>query len=297
MASKTKKLQWFELGAKAIERDFPGEFSVPTYPCPICLTPFTVEAVVNNRLSSEHVPPESVGGEELLLTCTKCNNTAGTLLDADAKTKEDVNLAMAGKAGRPHRVKVMVGDLTVNGTLHAVDGKYSLEIPAKINKPGTSELLKERAKAGAQLTLQHEPFSELGARISWLRSGYLALVAFYGFRVAYDPAMEIVRKQIMECDGRKMVTFTSDVQLDFPLRTWRILKVIDPAWDKGWAVQFGKYFVRLPSLGDMDFYDRIVSLGGVEPKVNNTTYEYQGWPTRPTFGMADDDVLEASIEI
>jgi hypothetical protein len=222
MASKTKKLQWFELGAKAIEQDFPGTFGVPTYPCPICLTPFTVEAVVDKRLSSEHVPPESVGGEELLLTCTKCNNTAGTLLDADAKIKEDVHLAMAGNAGRPHRVKVMVGDLTVNGTLHAVGGRNSLEIPAKINKPGTSEMLKKRAKAGAQLTLQLEPFSELGARISWLRSGYLALVAFYGFRIAYDPAMEIVRKQITQCDERKMLTFTSDVQLEFPPNTWRI---------------------------------------------------------------------------
>src|ERR1700726_3097145 len=90
----------------------------PTYLCPICMTPFSVEALANKSLSSEHVPPKSVGGRELLLTCTVCNNSAGTKLDADAKIKEDVRIAMAGMLGRPHRIKAMIGDLRVNGELH-----------------------------------------------------------------------------------------------------------------------------------------------------------------------------------
>ncbi len=78
-------------------------FDQPTYACPICLTPFTIEALADKRLSAEHVPPKSVGGRELLLTCKVCNNSAGTKLHADAKTKEDVRIAMAGMLGRPHR--------------------------------------------------------------------------------------------------------------------------------------------------------------------------------------------------
>jgi hypothetical protein len=85
--------------------------------CPICRKPFTVEALDDGRLSKEHVPPQSVGGHELLLTCTACNNTAGTKLDAAAKTKEDVRLAMTGGPDRPHRIKATIGGITVNGQL------------------------------------------------------------------------------------------------------------------------------------------------------------------------------------
>jgi hypothetical protein len=55
-----------------------------------------------------------------------CNNTAGTKLDASAKMKEEVRLAMAGRASRPHRVRATIGEIRVNGQLHATDGSYSL---------------------------------------------------------------------------------------------------------------------------------------------------------------------------
>src|SRR5260370_33997731 len=135
-----------------------------------------IEALDDGRLSVEHVPPQSVGGHELLLSCTACNNTAGTKLDAAAKTKEDVRLAMTGGAYRPHRIKATIGGITVNGQLHAKDGSYSLTIPKHLNRPGTSEELQRPGRAGASLTVEHERYSELGARINWLRAGYLALV-------------------------------------------------------------------------------------------------------------------------
>jgi hypothetical protein len=126
MSVQEKKRDWFDLGAKAYSQECPG---APTYVCPICRKPFTVEALDDGRLSKEHVPPQSVGGRELLLTCKECNNTAGTKLDADAKTKEDVRLAMTGRPDRPHRIKATIGGITVNGQLHAKDGSYSLTIP------------------------------------------------------------------------------------------------------------------------------------------------------------------------
>lgn len=284
MATDRKKREWFDLGAAAFARVCPGMFDEPTYPCPICLTPFTTEALANKSLSSEHVPPQSVGGRELLLTCKVCNNSAGTKLDADAKTKEDVRIAMVGMLGRPHRIKATIGDLRVNGQLHTSGGQYSLQIPAKINKPGTNDALRNVARAGAQLSVQHESFSELGAKISWLRSGYLALFAVAGYKLALDPAMQIVRKQILECDERQMITFTSQAQHDIPLTERRILRVLAPQWHLGWAVQFGRYFVQFPSPGDMSFYDRMAAYG-LEPVVQRTTYQNMGWPTAPRFGM------------
>jgi HNH endonuclease len=282
MASDRKKREWFELGAAAYARVRPGMFDKATYACPICLDPFTIEALADKRLTAEHVPPESVGGRELLLTCKDCNNSAGTKLDADAKTKEDVRLAMAGTLERPHPIKAMLGELRFNGELHTSGGRYSLQIPAKINKPGTSETLQNVAGPGAQLTVEHKRFSDLGAKISWLRSGYLALFAAVGYEFALDPAMEIVRKQILECDERRMITFTSEAPQDIPLTERRILRVLAPEWHRGWAVQFGRYFVQFPSPGDMSFYDRMAA-SGVERVVHQMTYQNMGWSSEPTF--------------
>lgn len=96
--------------------------------------------------------------------------------------------------------------------------------------------------------------------------------------------MQIVRELILECDERLMITFTSEAQQDIPWTERRILRVVAPQWDLGWAVQFGRYFVRLPSPGDMSFY-RLVAYGlRTEPVVQNTTYENMGWPNEATFG-------------
>src|SRR3984957_18561906 len=166
MPQQGKKRDWFDRGASALAKACPGTCAVPTYVCPICCSPFTVEALNDGRLSVEHVPPQSVGGRELLLTCTACNNTAGTKLDAPAKMKEEVRLAMKGGPVRPHRIKATIGGITVNGQLHAKDGSYSLTIPKHLNRPGTSEILQRLGRAGASLTVEHERYAELGARIS-----------------------------------------------------------------------------------------------------------------------------------
>src|SRR5580704_14552788 len=265
MVNERKKRRWFELGAESFARVRPGLYDDLIYPCPICLGRFTIEALAQNQLSAEHVPPESLGGRDLLLTCRNCNNSSGTKLDAHAKIKEDVQLAFAGTlehphrvramfgdlvvnaelhtsggkyslqvptnlkikedvqlafAGtleHPHRVRAMFGDLVVNAELHTSGGKYSLQVPTKINKPGTRETLQNVVQTGTQLTVEHRRYAELGAKISWFRSGYLALFAVTGYELALNPAFEIVRKQILECDERKMITFTSEAPEHIPL--------------------------------------------------------------------------------
>ena len=104
-----KKRNWFDLGAAACGQACPGTYDVPTYVCPICWDPFTVEALDDGRLSMEHVPPQSVGGCELLLTCTVCNNRAGTKLDAAAKTK-----GFWCKVANRRRTAIMAGNECTN---------------------------------------------------------------------------------------------------------------------------------------------------------------------------------------
>lgn len=284
MTNEHRKRRWFDLGAESFARVRPGLYENPTYPCPICLTPFTIEALAQKQLSTEHVPPESLGGRELLLTCRSCNNSSGTKLDAHAKIKEEVQLALAGTLEHTHRVRAMFGDVVLNAELHTSGGKYSLQVPTKINKPGTTDTLQRVAQMGAQLTVEHARYADLGAKISWFRSGYLALFAVTGYELALNPAFEIVRKQILECDERKMITFTSELQQDIPLTVKRILRVLAPEWHRGWSVEFGRYFVHFPALGDTSFYDRM-AVRAFDP-ITEYTYQYLGWPGEPTFGRS-----------
>jgi len=129
VANHCKKREWFDLGAESFARVRPDLYDRPIYPCPICLATFTIEALAQKQLSAEHVPPESLGGQELLLTCRNCNNSSGTKLDAHARIKEDVQLALAGTLGHPHRVRAMFGDLVVNAELHTSGGQVLASSP------------------------------------------------------------------------------------------------------------------------------------------------------------------------
>ena len=94
--------------------------------------------------------------------------------------------------------------------------------------------------------------------------------------------MQIVRKQILECNERRMITFTSEAQQNIPFTERRIPRVLAPQWHLDWAVQFGRYFVQFPSPGDMSFYDRMAY--GLEPVVRSRRRAPPAAPARSDHG-------------
>src|SRR5260221_763421 len=58
--------------------------NVNPYLCPICLDEFNENDLtpsVNNFLTLEDAPPDSLSGSKIALTCKKCNNGCGTEID------------------------------------------------------------------------------------------------------------------------------------------------------------------------------------------------------------------------
>lgn len=51
------------------------------YVCPISLRCYTIEGLKNRELTLEHVPPESLGGKGIILTCKELNNKDGHTTD------------------------------------------------------------------------------------------------------------------------------------------------------------------------------------------------------------------------
>src|SRR5262245_33016886 len=77
------KERWFDAGAAAFERVFPGararrfpDIDNP-YICPLCERPFPRSAIEDGTLTFEDAPPKSYGGKPVALSCKGCNNSLG----------------------------------------------------------------------------------------------------------------------------------------------------------------------------------------------------------------------------
>src|SRR5439155_25942538 len=59
-----------------------------SYACPLCRAVFSLTDLEAKVLTREHVPPASIGGREMVLTCRPCNNRAGSTFDAHLERAE-----------------------------------------------------------------------------------------------------------------------------------------------------------------------------------------------------------------
>jgi hypothetical protein len=82
-----KKLELFRSGADAVHCLNPAHRDL--YACPLCRTLWVQEAVAAGVPTLEHVPPASVGGKGIVLTCKVYNNRAGSAIDAALRSRRD----------------------------------------------------------------------------------------------------------------------------------------------------------------------------------------------------------------
>ena len=148
MVAEVTKLKWFDAGVdafslmrakvpKSLLEAIGGE---RMYVCPVCVQPFPRSAVGSGELTAEHVPPDCFDGGALVLTCARCNNTAGSRLDAHAHRKEVVEEVLLGVRDRVQNVRIHADGVKVNAELTAAAGEFSIRIPPGINPPGTGDL-------------------------------------------------------------------------------------------------------------------------------------------------------------
>lgn len=278
------KLRWFRRGAAAFELTFPGSESGfgPADVCPICDRAFSEAAVHTGVLTAEHVPPESFGGRELLLTCKKCNNEAGTLFDAHARRKEDLAELTLRPPRKPLRVRIQHQGRTLNARLSASDTTWELKVIERANDPKAVIAFQASGppKAGEAISIDFvgSRFVELGAKMSWLRSGFLALFATFGYRFSSDPALSIVKRQLLSHESSLIYSFTIEIPQTLDWLDWRILEIREPRCT---GVVFGRYVMVYPHPGDMHFYERL------EVQVRSRERQLPPVTTAQSFGLVD----------
>ena len=89
MSKHIKKRELFERGVEAFEKITGKSYGL--YVCPICAKGYDRHQLEAGTLTLEHVPPKSLGGKGIVLTCKNCNSTAGHSVDAALANRREQN--------------------------------------------------------------------------------------------------------------------------------------------------------------------------------------------------------------
>ena len=251
---KAKRRTWFDLGADAVDRVWPG--GPRSYLCPTCPTDvaWLPAAVDSGDLTAEHVPPRALGGKELILTCRDCNNKAGALVDTQMRNREDVIDLVRGTMKRPVRARLKTGSGQVNVEVQAVGKEFKVDVPDQINDPiaiaqfksSLGQPVKGQQTEGVEITLSGKKgFQNRESLVGWLRSAYLVAFAVLGYKYAFHPALEAVRKQIA-APGDPVLRIFSVTVSDSTLEHRRTFFVEAPSDLRALAVLMDRHLVFLP---------------------------------------------------
>jgi len=221
------------------------------YVCPICLEFFTEQQLDLGELTDEHVPPESVGGKALVLTCRTCNRDSGALLDRAVAAEEKLRTF-----GKPYAVGSIPGTLIYNGTRNNGSIRFDGETFQILGDPGQNNpgalaahmaALDEGVGPGEEFRLElRVKTSPAYAPIGWMRSAYLAAFAVYGYRYVLQPAFEPLREAIRNPKKTDFDAVVLQGPDDGPLDPL-IAEVFAPASIVGGlAVTFGPRVILLP---------------------------------------------------
>lgn len=232
MNNREKKIRIFKLFSQNLEWvkehkeiNFIPDFT-NGYICPICFNVFfeqDLESSVPNPLTLEDVPPASLGGKPLTLTCRSCNSKNGHELDVhllNILLENDSKLFLPNSKSK---ASFEVSGNKVNGSFDIdSNGTANLRIEPQISHP---DQYKNFVKKMEQTTItKYSPlfhqeklfseeirtpeftmnfqrvYNERRAEIALLRVAYLIAYANLGNGFLMNPGLYKVREQILNPD-------------------------------------------------------------------------------------------------
>jgi hypothetical protein len=288
-----RQLKHFRRGVEAFRA---LELPLPSlYVCPLCVRGITEEYIA--ELTREHVPPASLGGQRLVLTCHECNNRAGGKegVDTHARRGEDRLDLVTRTLNGERRARFGVGTTSMNVRIRTE--KSHVEIVGMAGPPGEVDsvmdaFLRMAKKPSSErvplsITFSHGRYMRGRQEVSWLRAAYLAAFAAFGYRYIFRELLQSVRKQIENPDAELIADFHMWHPTKEPSERSMVL-VTRPTWVQGVAVTMSRHLVLLPLFdGDVNFYKRMGRFGDGNGKKVIAGLAVP-WPRTPRFELDFD---------
>lgn len=280
MGNKSKLLNMFEHDKKVSELYFKDEL----FRCPLCLAKFSGEDLGKEKLTIEHVPPESSGGVPLVVTCKKCNSHAGHSIDGQyfkkCKLQNEVVSVLSKREITDVHVKLeeLSSGVALNAIAKSSPSNLNFDItehnnPSHRNQAINSmRLLSEQGEAIKLKLTFRISYHNFKANLSQLRAAYLACFAISGYSYATSNSTDKLREQFQN-PAKKIFSplFEDTVSLEKS-----ITYVAD--YDVFLAVFDGRKWL-LPGVESVDGYEEIENrvLNGEVVKLSGNRLP---WPKR-----------------
>lgn len=171
------------------------------YICPLCLHTY---AIGNTELTLEHVPPESVGGKPILVTCKACNSNYGSDIDVCLMNELEIVHNFNNLDTVPQKTRLAFNGIEINAqtTFSKTDG-FKFMISPDNNNPIEFEgfmMEAKKAKEGyeikvvANITNRKRDYDL--ANIALLKSAYLMAFHELGYMYVLNANTNIIRDQL-----------------------------------------------------------------------------------------------------
>lgn len=172
------------------------------YICPLCQH---VYAIAHEALTLEHVPPESVGGKPILVTCKACNNSQGADLDVYLMNELEISHNLSHLDTIPQKSRIAFNGIEINAqTTFSKSEGFKFMISPDNNNPIEFEgFMKEarNAKEGYEIkftaNITNRKRNVDLANIALLKSAYLMAFQELGYMYVLNPCTNKVREQIL----------------------------------------------------------------------------------------------------
>lgn len=288
MGNRDKRVAIFHKGAAALAKYRNGDKSL--YICPICAKGFSKSDAETGVLSMEHVPPLSLGGRPLLLTCSVCNSEAGRKVDfhaANLAILKSIRDILTGGIEGTAQCFLDLGGEKISVSLSRQAGAAEFRPIVKASDPAALKRINyymrslyiEEKWDGEEFHITREvKFDYRLLKLAFLKWGFLLLSAWLGYGYALDARLDIVRNQLMRPEEELLDGFWFLPEKDAGLPAKCIIDVADP-----WPfllVSFDEGAVVLPSPSSPDnLYEIIGGLKNTKERITGRIYK---WPQEAT---------------
>lgn len=166
--------------------------------CPLCLQEFSYNLI--DELTKEHVPPSTLGGVVKTLTCKKCNNGAGSLLESKLKNFLHLKKYFSGEIKTPPKLDSRIffsSDSNISVDMRwksPKEGKFLIR-PNRTNPKYLSDFKDFLERGDDRFTLKYT-YDDIHSSIALLRSAYLDIFNIFGYSLIFDPIYDVIRTQI-----------------------------------------------------------------------------------------------------
>jgi hypothetical protein len=306
---KQKHIEWFYQGARtlrAVARERGFEDAFPTgedwYLCPLCLdVMLTVEEFETNELTVEHVPPGALGGHDLVLTCKRCNNEDGSNFDGEAAKQQRLGRLFSGQSPQPEIAKFTVDGMTTRVEMYVTGqtGMLFISVPRMNNQADMARMeehmrmLSETRSTDFRFTVEPRlRYFPDRARVSWIRTAYLAAFALFGWRYILQPTLQPIREQLLNPSAVTLPLLSMyDPDRDPGRRELWVVK--EPAEHRSLLVIWGGHGVFLPLPNDPRSLDELARGLGARtdgPVHYSITGTMIPWLSRPEHLLDPDPI-------